>query len=95
MEALATHDTSALSRALSSHLPPLGITASAISRLSVGTRRAPQLEVVARLSPEFGSTKTQVLPMSSLGLDQALEHRAAVVLMPLFFNRQPLGLGGL
>jgi sigma-B regulation protein RsbU (phosphoserine phosphatase) len=94
MGALATQDTTALSRALSTHLPPLGVAACSINRLSVASRRGPQLEIVARLSPDFVATKTAPLPMSSLGIDQTLQHRAAVVLMPLEFNQRPVGLAG-
>lgn len=94
METLATHETSALSRALSAHLPPLGVAACAISRLST-SRRGAQLEVVARVSPEFVTTKSPTLPISSLGIDPTLQHRAAVLLMPLDFNHRPVGLAGI
>jgi hypothetical protein len=49
---------------------------------------------MARLSPDFVSAKVQPLPISSLGLDQTLQHRAAVLLMPLEFNQRPVGLAG-
>ncbi|HWO08901.1 MAG TPA: substrate-binding domain-containing protein [Polyangiaceae bacterium] len=94
LEALATHDASALSRALSQHLPPLGVSACTLTRLQSSERRGRQLEVVARVSPDFGSAKAQPLPMSSLGLDQTLTHLAAVVLMPLDFGQSPVGLAG-
>lgn len=94
MGALATSDAGSLSRALSEHLPALGVAACAISRLSTGTGRGQQLEVIARLSPDFGNMKAPVLPLASLGMDQTLEHRAAVVLLPLEFNQRPVGLGG-
>jgi DNA-binding LacI/PurR family transcriptional regulator len=93
-EVLATRNSSALSRALSEHLPPLGVAACAISRLSMSSRAGQQLEVVARLSPDFGNVKAPVLPISSLGIDQTLEHRAGVVLMPLEFNQRAVGLAG-
>lgn len=90
--AFATRDLTALSRALSTHLPPLGVDAGAISRLSTAPGRGPQLEIVARLSPDFVTTRTPALPMSSLGIDPILQHRAAVVVMPLEFNHLPVGL---
>ncbi len=95
METLASHEASSLSRALSVHLPPLGIAACSISRLALGGQRGPQLDVIAQLSPDFGSSKAPVLPMTSLGLDQTLQHRAAVVLMPLDFKQQPVGVAGI
>ena len=95
METLAAHEASSLSRALSLHLPPLGIAACSISRLARGGQRGPVLEVMAQLAPDFGSSKAPVLPMTSLGLDQTLLHRAAVVLMPLDFNQQPVGVAGI
>ncbi len=94
MDTLATHETSALSRALSTHLPPLGVAACTITRLSTASRRGAQLEIVARLSPDFVNAKVQPLPISSLGIDQTLQHRAAVLLMPLEFNHRPVGLAG-
>jgi len=94
MDTLASHDTSALSRALSEHLPALGVAACAISRLTT-SRRGAQLEIVARLSPEFVTTKSPPLPVSSLGIDPTLQHRAAVLLMPLEFNHRPVGLAGI
>ena len=92
LETLATRDAGPISRALSAHLPPLGVSACAISRLLPSSRRGAQLEVVARLSPDFGQSKLQLLPESSLGLDQTLSHLATAVLMPLDFNQQPVGL---
>lgn len=94
METLASHDTSALTRSLSAHLPALGVGACTISRLST-SRRGAQLEVVARLSPEFVTTKSPALPVSSLGIDPTLQHRAAVLLMPLEFNHRPVGLAAI
>ena len=94
METLASHDSGSLSRALSAHLPALGVAACAISRIASGSRRGTEFEIVARLSPDFNHAKTQALPKSSLGIDQTLQHRAAVVLMPLEFNQQPVGLAG-
>jgi hypothetical protein len=92
--AFATRDMTALSRALSTHLPPLGVDAGTISRLSAAAGRGRQLDIVARLSPDFVTTRTPALPMSSLGIDPILQHRAAVVLMPLEFNQLPVGLAG-
>jgi len=93
LETLATREAGPISRALSAHLPPLGVSACAISRLLPSSRRGAQLEVVARLSPDFGqSNKLQLLPDSSLGLDQTLSHLASAVLLPLDFNQQPVGL---
>jgi hypothetical protein len=94
MGAFAAQDTTALSRALSTHLPPLGVTACSISRLSTTSARGPRLEIVARLSPDFVPAKNPALPTGSLGIDQTLQHRAAVVLMPLEFNRRPVGVAG-
>jgi hypothetical protein len=94
MGAFATQDTTALSRALSTHLPPLGVAACSITRLSTAPGREPRLEIVARLSPDFVNIKSPALPISSLGIDQTLQHRAAVVLMPLEFNQRPVGLAG-
>jgi hypothetical protein len=94
LDTLGTRDAGPLSRALSEHLPALGVSACAITRLTSSERRGQQLEVVARVSPDFGSSKIQPLPVSSLGLDQTLSHLAAVVLMPLVFNQQPMGLAG-
>jgi sigma-B regulation protein RsbU (phosphoserine phosphatase) len=94
MGALAAQDATALSRALSTHLPSLGVAACSISRLNTASSRGPQLQIVAHLSPDFVFTKSPALPVSSLGLDQTLQHRAAVVLMPLEFNQRPVGLAG-
>jgi DNA-binding LacI/PurR family transcriptional regulator len=94
MGALAIQDTSALSRALSTHLPPLGVAAFSVSRLNTASTRDAQLQIVARLSPDFVTAKSAPLPISSLGIDQTLQHRAAVVLMPLEFNQRPVGLAG-
>jgi hypothetical protein len=95
MAALANQDMAALSRALSVHLPPLGVAAFSISRLSTASSREPRLQILARLSPDFISAKGAPLPISSLGIDQTLQHRAAVVLMPLEFNHRPVGIAGL
>jgi hypothetical protein len=92
MATLATQETSALSHALSAHLPPLGVAACSISRLNSSSRRGPQFEIVAHLSPDFVASKSHALALSSLGIDQTLQHRAAVVLMPLEFNQRPVGL---
>jgi DNA-binding LacI/PurR family transcriptional regulator len=92
LETLVTRESGPISRALSAHLPPLGVSACAISRLLPSSRRGAQLEVVARLSPDFGHSKLQLLPQSSLGLDQTLSHLAIAVLMPLDFNQEPVGL---
>jgi DNA-binding LacI/PurR family transcriptional regulator len=94
LETLATREAGPISRALSEHLPPLGISACAISRFSTSALRGRQLEVVARVSPDFGNSKTLLLPTGSLGLEQTLSHLAAVVLMPLDFNQEPVGLAG-
>jgi hypothetical protein len=91
LETLATREAGPISRALSAHLPPLGVSACAISRLQ-SSRRGAQLEVVARLSPDFGQSKLQLLPQSSLGLDQTLSHLASAVLLPLDFNQEAVGL---
>ena len=92
LETLATREAGPISQALSAHLPPLGVSACAISRLLPSSRRGAQLEVVARLSPDFGQSRLQLLPESSLGLDQTLSHLASAVLLPLDFNQQPVGL---
>ncbi len=92
LEALATRDSDAWREALTRHLPPLGIAAGAVSRLRESPRQGRQLEVLARLSPDFADAKPQTLPITSLGLDQALQHRAAVILLPLEFGGRPLGI---
>jgi len=94
LEAVGSRDVGSLTRVLSEHLPPLGVSACAISRFSSGSRRGKQLELVARVAPDFGNGKSLSLPVDSLGLDQTLAHLAAVVLMPLDFNQQALGLAG-
>jgi len=94
LEVLATREAGPIGRALSEHLPPLHVSGCAISRFVVHAHRGRQLEVLARVSPDFGKAKTQILPVGSMGLDQTLEHLAAVVLMPLEFNQTPVGLAG-
>jgi DNA-binding LacI/PurR family transcriptional regulator len=89
-ETLGTGDAEPLSAALSAHLPSLGVAACTISRLSSGAK--PRLEVLARVGTDFGSSRAPVLPVASLGLEQSLLHRAAVLLMPLDFNEIPVGL---
>lgn len=83
-----------LSRAMRDHLPPLGVTACTMTTLLPDRQGTYQLEVVARLSRELGQGKKLRLPVESLGIDASLEHRAAVVLMPLDFNGSAVGLVG-
>jgi DNA-binding LacI/PurR family transcriptional regulator len=92
LEALGTGEAGPIVRALAAHLPSLGVAACTITSLSRAKQRAARLEVVAQLAPDFGNSRAPVLPTSSLGLDQSLLHRAAVVLMPLDFNQAPVGL---
>lgn len=94
MATLATRESAALSRALSTHLPPLGVSACTISRLTESKTRGPELSLLAQLSPDFAPARAGTLPLASLGVDQALHHRAGIVLMPLDFAGQPLGVVG-
>jgi DNA-binding LacI/PurR family transcriptional regulator len=94
LEVLATREAGPIGRALSEHLPPLHVSACTVSRFVNNTHRGQQLETLARVSPDFGKTRTQLLPVGSLGLDSTLEHLAGVVLMPLEFNQTPVGLAG-
>ncbi|MEY2935609.1 MAG: hypothetical protein RL033_6358 [Pseudomonadota bacterium] len=94
IETLGTREPAPLSRTLSEHLPPLGVAACAISRLVTSSRRGRQLELVARVSPDFGSAKPQPLAISSLGLDQTLAHLATALVMPLDFHGNAMGLAG-
>ncbi len=84
-----------IASALRSHLPPLGIAACTLSLARLlPDRNEPQFQVLARLNLDMKDKEGSLLSAMSLGLDQTLEHRAAVVMMPLDFDESPVGLAG-
>jgi hypothetical protein len=90
--AISTGEIGPLSQALTDHLPQLGVAACTISRITPSQRRGSELDVVARLSAELGTSRRAHLPLGSLGADQSLEHRAAVLVLPLNFGGEALGV---
>lgn len=93
-EALGQGKLDALTLAISDHLPPLGIRAAAVSRFAgeVAGQEARQLELLARVTPEFRSSESAQQRPTVLGLDSTLEHQSAVILLPMVFSGSPVGI---
>jgi DNA-binding LacI/PurR family transcriptional regulator len=73
------------------HLPALGIRAFSVARFK-GPADTGMLEVLARRVEGLSPGADSVLPLGSLGLDEALEREEAMLIEPLEFDGQPVGL---
>jgi DNA-binding LacI/PurR family transcriptional regulator len=89
---LGTSDAEALGTLLDQHIPGLGVASFCITRLRPGGVSGRELEVVWRRSARGASRPSNTLAIADLGVDAALEEEAALVIEPLDFDGQPMGL---
>jgi DNA-binding LacI/PurR family transcriptional regulator len=94
LASLGAPDDSALARTLASQLPALGIKSYCVSRFTRGPGPSPELAVVARRAEGVGAAP-HTLPSRELGLDPALLLEEALVIEPLEFRGEPVGLAAL
>ena len=79
-------------QSLGRHLPLLGVEACTVTRLSTTPAGVREHRVLTRLGEKIVSSSSTVLTAESLGIDSSLDHRAAVVVLPLDFGGQSVGL---
>jgi phosphoserine phosphatase RsbU/P len=91
---LGTWSRAELAPLLTEHLPALGIRSFSVVRFR-GPVDTGMLELVVRRAEGISSPGDAVLPLGSLGLDEALENEEAMLIEPLEFDGQPVGLAAL
>jgi hypothetical protein len=79
---------------LQEQLPALGIPAFIVSRFR-GDPRLDKLEVLARHSSLSQSSATQFVSAGDLGLNAMFEQEKAIVIEPLEYDGQPMGIAAL
>jgi DNA-binding LacI/PurR family transcriptional regulator len=84
--------TTELADVLDEHLPEMGIRSYSISRFRDQVGPNETLEVLARHSLAIGLNPTKFLLGKDLGLDPMLEQEEAMIISPLEFAHQPLGI---
>jgi hypothetical protein len=89
---LGAPDDAALTRTLTLQLPALGIKSFCVSRFTRGPGATAELAVVARRAEGMGGAAPQTLLSRELGLDPALLLEEALVVEPLEFRGEPVGL---
>jgi DNA-binding LacI/PurR family transcriptional regulator len=83
---------SAWAEALTEQLPALGIESFTIARLNQPKDGPAELGVMVRRSKDARASSPASLPPSTFGLDSGLEQEDTVVVMPLEFDDQPVGM---
>jgi hypothetical protein len=91
---LGTLPRAELGPLLTEHLPALGIRGFSITRLR-GALDSGELDVLVRRAEGISSPGEPTLPLASLGLDESLEREEAILVEPLEFDGQPVGLAAL
>lgn len=76
------------------HLPALGVRSFSVGRF-LGPADTGKLEIVVRRAEGISSPGEPVLPLGSLGLDEVLEREEAMLIEPLEFDGQPVGIAAL
>lgn len=79
---------------LTEHLPALGIRGFSVARFR-GPADTGQLEVLVRRAEGISTPGEPLLPLGSLGLDDALGQEEAMLIEPLEFDGQPVGIAAL
>ena len=91
LSVIAGDDPRVLGAALSEHLPALGISACTLTELHT-KRTSSELVIVARFASNSLSSPLRALPLRDLGIDSGLEREDVLVLEPLEFAGQPVGI---
>lgn len=80
-----------LAAALEEHLPLMGISTFIVSRFRDG-RPLDELDVFAQHSSLMHAGRSAVLSASELGLDAIFEQQGAIVVEPLEYDGEPMGI---
>jgi hypothetical protein len=83
-----------LGRALDEHLPALGIDTFIVSRFR-SEGHPGELEIIARRASLRSSVVAPSVQAEHLGLNAMFEHEQAMVIQPLDYEGQPVGIAGL
>jgi DNA-binding LacI/PurR family transcriptional regulator len=83
---------SAWAEVLTEQLPALGIGSFSLTHLSQPKNAPLELTVLVRRSKDLRSPSPRNLPPNTFGLDAVLEQEDTLIVMPLEFDDQPIGM---
>jgi DNA-binding LacI/PurR family transcriptional regulator len=89
---LGTGSLTAVARMLEEHLPALGIEDFIVSRFQTGRGVSAELVPVSRRTTGIWRANASAVKAKDLGLDPVLEQKETLIVEPLEFDGQPMGL---